>query len=100
MASKLFISAKEIAKELEVSDSYAYRLIRQLNAELEQKGFVVVKGKISLFHFAEPVIIRVSLKLMLCTIIFDRQTRFVALLNDSSPVFYTDLCCGKFGVHN
>lgn len=46
MASKLFISAKEVAKELEVSDSYAYRLIRQLNAELEQKGFVVVKGKI------------------------------------------------------
>ena len=33
MASKLFISAKEVAKELEVSDSYAYRLIRQLNAE-------------------------------------------------------------------
>lgn len=32
MASKLFISAKEVAKELEVSDSYAYRLIRQLNA--------------------------------------------------------------------
>lgn len=30
MASKLFISAKEVAKELEVSDSYAYRLIRQL----------------------------------------------------------------------
>jgi len=29
MASKLFISAKEVAKELEVSDSYAYRLIRQ-----------------------------------------------------------------------
>ena len=47
MASKLLISAKEVAKELEVSDSYAYRLIRQLNAELEQKGFVVVKGKIS-----------------------------------------------------
>ena len=37
---------------------------------------------------------------MLCTIIFDKQTRFVALLNNSSPVFYTDLCCGKFGVHN
>ena len=29
MASKLFISAKEVAKELEVSDSYAYRLIRR-----------------------------------------------------------------------
>ena len=56
MASKLFISAKEVAKELEVSDSYAYRLIRQLNAELEQKGFVVVvKGKISRKYFEERV---------------------------------------------
>ena len=52
---KLFISAKEVAKELEVSDSYAYRLIRQLNAELEQKGFVVVKGKISRKYFEERV---------------------------------------------
>ena len=49
MASKLFISAKEVAKELEVSDSYAYRLIRQLNAELEQKG------KISRKYFEERV---------------------------------------------
>ncbi|MFR1945946.1 MAG: DNA-binding protein [Faecalimonas umbilicata] len=55
MASKLFISAKEVAKELEVSDSYAYRLIRQLNAELEQKSFVVVKGKISRKYFEERV---------------------------------------------
>ena len=52
MASKLFISAKEVAKELEVSDSYAYR---QLNTELEQKGFVVVKGKISRRYFEERV---------------------------------------------
>ena len=36
MASKLFISAKEVAKELEVSDSYAYRLIRQLNSEMKR----------------------------------------------------------------
>ena len=49
MASKLFISAKEVA------NSYAYRLIRQLNAELEQKGFVVVKGKISRKYFEERV---------------------------------------------
>ena len=47
MASKLFISAKEVARELEVSDSFAYRLVRKLNDELEKQGFVVVKGKIS-----------------------------------------------------
>ena len=38
MASKLFISAKEVARELEVSDSFAYRLVRKLNDELEKQG--------------------------------------------------------------
>lgn len=55
MASKLFISAKEVARELEVSDSFAYRLVRKLNDELEKQGFVVVKGKISRKYFEERV---------------------------------------------
>lgn len=55
MASKLFISAKEVARELEVSDSFAYRLVRKLNDELEKQGFVVVKGKISRKYFKERV---------------------------------------------
>lgn len=55
MASKLFISAKEVARKLEVSDSFAYRLVRKLNDELEKQGFVVVKGKISRKYFEERV---------------------------------------------
>ena len=55
MASKLFISAKEVARELEESDSFAYRLVRKLNDELEKQGFVVVKGKISRKYFEERV---------------------------------------------
>ena len=55
MASKLFISAKEVARELEVSDSFAYRLVRKLNDELEKQGFVVVKRKISRKYFEERV---------------------------------------------
>ena len=55
MASKLFISAKEVARELEVSDSFAYRLVRKLNDELEKQGFVVVKVKISRKYFEERV---------------------------------------------
>ena len=55
MASKLFISAKEVARELEVSDSFAYRLVRKLNDELEKQGFMVVKGKISRKYFEERV---------------------------------------------
>ncbi len=55
MANKLFISAKEVARELEVSDSYAYRLVRKLNDELEKQGFMFVKGKISPKNFEERV---------------------------------------------
>ena len=55
MASILFISAKEVARELDVSDSFAYRLVRKLNDELEKQGFVVVKGKISRKYFEERV---------------------------------------------
>ena len=55
MNNNLFISAKEVAQDLEVSDSYAYRLIRKLNEELERQGYVIVKGKISRQYFEERV---------------------------------------------
>ena len=51
------------------------------------------------FYFAVPVIIRISWKLVLCTIVFDRQYWFIAVLDNSSSVFYADLCCDKFSVH-
>ena len=34
-----FIRAGEVAQELSVSKPYAYKLIRQLNEELKEKGF-------------------------------------------------------------
>ena len=55
MNNNLFISAKEVAQDLQVSDSYAYRLIRKLNEELERQGYVIVKGKISRQYFEERV---------------------------------------------
>ena len=39
MENKL-MRASEVAKELDVSLSYAYRLIKQLNEELRQKGYL------------------------------------------------------------
>ena len=56
MASKLFYISKRSSKRIsKYLIPNAYRLIRQLNAELEQKGFVVVKGKISRKYFEERV---------------------------------------------
>ena len=39
-----FMRAEEVAQELEVSKSYAYKLIQQLNAELRDKGCVCTNG--------------------------------------------------------
>lgn len=40
MQNSLFIRADEISEELGVSIAYAYKLVRQLNAELSKKGLV------------------------------------------------------------
>lgn len=47
MNEKNFFIAEDVAKELGVSKSYAYKLIRQLNKELAEKGFATVSGRIS-----------------------------------------------------
>lgn len=38
MTEKSFIRADEVAEELDVSKSYAYKVIKQLNDELSAKG--------------------------------------------------------------
>ena len=43
MASNSFMRVDDVAEELGVSTSYAYKLIRKLNAELEEKGIRVNK---------------------------------------------------------
>ena len=44
---------EEVAQELEVSRSYAYRLIRQLNAELREKGYMTIAGRVNRQYFKE-----------------------------------------------
>ena len=45
MDNKLFMRADEVAKELGVSQAYAYKLIKELNEELKAKGIVPVAVK-------------------------------------------------------
>ena len=42
-----FMRADEVAKELGISRSYAYKLIRQLNQELKERGFLTIAGRIN-----------------------------------------------------
>lgn len=48
-----FIGAKEVAEILGVSESKAYSVIRGLNKELKEKGFIVVQGRVSRAFFQE-----------------------------------------------
>ena len=48
-----FICAEEVAQELSVSKPYAYKLIRQLNEELKEKGFTTISGRVNRQYFYE-----------------------------------------------
>lgn len=48
-----FIRAGEVAQELSVSKPYAYKLIRQLNEELKEKGFITIAGRVNRQYFYE-----------------------------------------------
>lgn len=48
-----FIKAAEVAQELEVSVPYAYKLIKKLNKELEEKGFITISGRVNRQYFYE-----------------------------------------------
>lgn len=51
-SEKMFLRAEEVAELMEVSVPYAYKLIRQMNRELEKKGCIVINGRIdSKFFF-------------------------------------------------
>lgn len=52
MMSTQMIGAEEVAKALNTSKRYAYKVIRKLNDEMEE-GMLVVKGKVSADYFAE-----------------------------------------------
>ncbi len=46
MKTNYMMGADDVAAELGISKGHAYKVIRQLNGELEKAGFIVVAGKI------------------------------------------------------
>ena len=48
-----FIRVDEVAKELDVSKPYAYKIIRLLNDELKAKGFITIAGRVNRQYFNE-----------------------------------------------
>ena len=44
---------EEVAKELGVSKSYAYKIVQKLNAELKEQGFLTISGRVNKQYFLE-----------------------------------------------
>lgn len=53
MQNELFIKVEEIAKDLGVSKPYAYKLVREMNEELKDKGFMTIAGRVSRQYYEE-----------------------------------------------
>ena len=53
MEEKKFIRVDEVARELDISESHAYKIKRKLNRELEEKGYITVAGRINRQYFNE-----------------------------------------------
>ena len=49
----VFYSAQEVAEILGVSRTKAYKIVKELNIELQAKGFIVIAGKIPKRYFEE-----------------------------------------------
>ncbi len=55
MARKMFLSAEDVANELKVSKSYAYKLIRKMNEEMKVMGYLTISGRINRDYFLEKL---------------------------------------------
>lgn len=47
------MKVEEVTQELGVSKSYAYKIVQKLNAELAEKGYMVISGRVNKQYFME-----------------------------------------------
>lgn len=48
-----FMRVEEVAQELGISKSYAYKVVQKLNTELKAKGYLTISGRVNRQFFAE-----------------------------------------------
>lgn len=53
MSDDYFMTADDVAKALKVSKSFAYKVIRQMNDEMQKLGFFTVAGKVNKQFFLD-----------------------------------------------
>ena len=55
MEDELFVTADTVAKDFKVSKGFAYRMIREMNADLKAKGYLTVAGRVSKKYYLERI---------------------------------------------
>ena len=55
MVGKNFMTVEEVAQELNVSKSYAYKVVRELNAEMRELGYLTVTGRVNTNFFRKKL---------------------------------------------
>ena len=50
-----FMRVDDVAKELGISKSYAYKIVQKLNAELREKGYLTISGRVNRKYFMEKL---------------------------------------------
>ena len=55
MTNRTFMTVEEVAAELGVSKSYAYKIVKQLNDELQKLGYLTVAGRVNTTFFHKRV---------------------------------------------
>ena len=53
MSNRIFMTVEEVAEELDVSVSYAYKLMQGMNRELKATGYYTIQGRINRKFFHE-----------------------------------------------
>jgi len=53
--SNTFMRVEDVAAELSVSKSYAYKIVQKLNAELKNMGYLTIAGRINKQYFTEKL---------------------------------------------
>lgn len=50
-----FITAREVAEDCGISIGKAYMLIRDMNSELKEQGYIVLAGKVPRKYYLEKI---------------------------------------------
>ena len=45
------MSVEEVAEELQVSKSYAYKIVKRLNEEMRSMGYLTISGRVNRQYF-------------------------------------------------